>query len=212
MLPFLCTSRRQRSLPGPATKHISYVLHCNALTVSDIVLHMLAIIISAVAVLVSVVSFLFSYRASQRAERRARMPVLCLFPGEAGWQVRNVGNGPALNIIIAQGRGSKQNKDLINLGEGVVSSEVWLNPVHLRPMSAGDIQSVPWKYQTSGIGISYRDSLSFPYTMKTSKIGSSVMEGVQIPEWPHTDWVQLNEIHRMTPGAVWAQRPERQAK
>jgi hypothetical protein len=173
---------------------------------------MAAILISAIAILVSVVSFLLSYQASQRAERRARMPVLCLFPGDVGWQIRNVGNGPAINIIIAQGRGSKQGNRLINLGKGVASSETWLNPIHLRPMSAGDIQSVPWKYQTSGIGISYTDSLSFAYTMKMSEVGSRVMEHVQIPEWPHADWIQLNGIEKITPGASWAQRPERQAE
>lgn len=139
------------------------------------------------------------------------MPVLCLFPGQSGWQIENIGNGAALNIVIAQGRDRGQQNGYISLEQDVASSETWSNPIHLRPMTAGGVQPVPWNYRTTGIGISYTDNLGFSYTARMSEIGSRVMERRQIPQWSPTEWAQLGDLKGKAPGAIWAQVPGRPA-
>jgi hypothetical protein len=55
------------------------------------------------ALVVSVASFVISFLAARATERRARMPVLVfVYTFEKGWKIRNVGNGPALDVVVAQ--------------------------------------------------------------------------------------------------------------
>ena len=57
-------------------------------------------------------TFVVNYRASAAAERRGRMPVLVFRQRTAsGVVVDNVGNGPAMNIIFAQGRANDSSTD-----------------------------------------------------------------------------------------------------
>jgi hypothetical protein len=82
---------------------------------------MLATTVSIVAILLSGVTFGLSYRASRAAEQRARIPVLVfVYDGAQGWLLRNVGNGPALNIEVAQ---------KVVRGERAGS---WINPCEFR--------------------------------------------------------------------------------
>ena len=63
--------------------------------------------VAGVAIVVSLCTFVLTYRASRQAERRGRMPVLVVFPEANGWRLENIGNGAALNIVIAQGHGPR---------------------------------------------------------------------------------------------------------
>jgi hypothetical protein len=150
------------------------------------------------------------------------MPVLVVLPDPdgGGWRLENIGNGAALNIVIAQGRGDA-NDGLIELrGErarrhrGVAPGESWCNPIHLRPMRAGTSQTVDWPFHTSGVGITYTDALSFPYTVRTSRRGSRLTEQRCIPDWPDDEVVQLSAVEGLDPDqlsakaqAPWGPRP-----
>jgi hypothetical protein len=183
-----------------------------------------ATVIASVAILVSLGTFVWTHRASKDADRRGRMPVLVLFPVDgAGWRLENIGTGAALNIVIAQGRGAEATGGLIELrGEvarrhdGVAPGETWCNPIHLRPMSAGSGQTVPWRFSSSGVGISYTDALGYPYTVRTSKRGTRLTEKLCLPDWPHGEWEQLSAIEALSPNGLrakeqvpWGVRPER---
>lgn len=61
---------------------------------------MLSTVVSVVAVVVALVSFVVNYRSAMAADRRGRMPVLVLFRTPTGIQLTNVDNGPALNIVV----------------------------------------------------------------------------------------------------------------
>jgi hypothetical protein len=61
--------------------------------------------LSSTALLVSVVTFALNYLHSRKSAVRARKPVLVFeYDGDVGWVLRNVGAGPALNIVVAQKR------------------------------------------------------------------------------------------------------------
>ncbi|CAM5716140.1 hypothetical protein SVIOM74S_09461 [Streptomyces violarus] len=84
---------------------------------------MLTILISVLAVLVSVGSLAVAYTSS----RRSHMPVLQFMwdsgqggTGEPKWWLVNVGTGPATNIVVAQ-------TEKTGLKRGL-NGEVWFNP------------------------------------------------------------------------------------
>ena len=58
------------------------------------------------ALVVSLLSIAISAFASRRTDLRARMPVpVFVYHTQTGWILRNVGNGPALYVIVAQKAG-----------------------------------------------------------------------------------------------------------
>lgn len=172
-----------------------------------------ATVIAGIAIVVSLSTFALTYRASRQAERRGRMPILVVLPevNGLGWRLENIGQGAALNIVIAQGSGSQANGGLIELpGEkarrhnGVAPGETWCNPIHLRPMSSGGCQTIRWPFRTTGVGITYTDALSYPYTVRMSRRGSRLTERRCIPEWPHEEVVQLSAVEALAPDQVSA--------
>jgi hypothetical protein len=62
---------------------------------------MLSSIIAAAALVLSLFTFWLAQRSARDSERRARMPVLVFVYDDGRWLLRNVGNGPALNINTA---------------------------------------------------------------------------------------------------------------
>jgi hypothetical protein len=58
-------------------------------------------ILSVAALVLSAITFVLAYRATLTADRRSRIPVLVFVYDNGSWILRNVGNGPALNIIVA---------------------------------------------------------------------------------------------------------------
>lgn len=146
---------------------------------------MAANVLSAVAILVSFVSFVISFHASRTADRRARMPVLVmkrLATDESGLNqilFTNVGTGPALNIIfglgeVVKGAGSKQ------LQKGV--REPWFSPLHLYPIPPGGQLKVLHPQTSSLLGAMYTDALGNAYTVKASQYGTLTLEKKHLPE------------------------------
>jgi hypothetical protein len=154
----------------------------------------MAVIVASVAAAISLGSLLYAIRA----ERRARMPVLVLFPAERdSWSVENVGKGPALNIVIAQGRGTHDRDGSIELRRKGRVGETWCLAIHLRPTGAGQRQLVPWPFSDDGVAVAYTDAFGHYYITKTSRHGTRICEGRRVP-WNDSDVVNLSDIE---PGA-----------
>ena len=69
-----------------------------------------AVVISAVSVTIALASLVVNLWLTHRGTVRARKPVLVFVddPEQSCWVPRKVGNGPALNVLVAQrqdGRG-----------------------------------------------------------------------------------------------------------
>jgi hypothetical protein len=148
---------------------------------------MLATAISIAAILLSAVTFGLSYRASGAAERRARIPVLVfVYDGPRGWLLRNVGNGPALNIEVAQ---------KVVRGERAGS---WINPVRVPPVGRDKEALLSWLGDDSshGLGAVYEDFLSADegaagriYTVTCGNDRNAIKPGRHLPEWPESEIV-----------------------
>jgi hypothetical protein len=103
-----------------------------------------ALLISTVSVTIALASFVVNLWLNQRAAVRGRKPVLVFVddPKEGCWTLRNVGNGPALNVLVAQ-----RNKG------------TWFNPVLVPPFGRDSSFPLTWLGRTNsdGVGVSYTD-------------------------------------------------------
>jgi hypothetical protein len=63
-----------------------------------------ATVISIASVAIALASLTVNFGLARRAAVRARKPVLVFVdePARGAWVLHNVGNGPALNVLVAQ--------------------------------------------------------------------------------------------------------------
>lgn len=100
-------------------------------------------ILSVIAIAISWTMFKLTARASIR-------PVLAFeYPADEGWKVKNIGSGPALNVLIAQKEHGK-----------------WINPVRIPPMSKDGSLILTWCLHDNvrGLGALYEDVDGRKYT------------------------------------------------
>jgi hypothetical protein len=147
--------------------------------------HVTTDLLAVAAVAISLVSFVVNFWAASAADRRGRMPVLVmerLAVDEAGGNhilLKNVGNGPALNIIFGlaeevEGAGSKQLRKRVR--------ERWFSPLHLRPIPPDGDLDIAHPETSNVLGATYTDALGNKYTLKTSQYGTKVLEGRHLPK------------------------------
>lgn len=130
----------------------------------------ISVVISVAALVLSAATFGVSLWVGHRATVRARKPVLAFVddPATDCWTLQNIGNGPALNVFVAQ----RQD------GE-------WFNPVRVRPMAKDQVQALEWlgRVNETGLGAEYADAEGQVYT---STVGGEVLrtyEGRRLPDW-----------------------------
>ncbi len=127
--------------------------------------------LAAVAILVSVCTFGLSFWFTWRASIAVKRPVLVfVYDGSIGWLVRNIGGGPALNIVVAQRR---------------VGGE-WFNPVRVPPFARDSELVLRWLGQvnTTGLGATYTDYEGRPYTSTCGDDLSLTFRGTRFGPWP----------------------------
>jgi hypothetical protein len=128
-------------------------------------------VLAAVAIVVSVTTFGLSFWFNWRGAVAGRRPVLVFdYDGSVGWAVRNIGNGPALNVIIAQKR---------------VGGE-WFNPVRVPPLAKDVTMVLPWlgHVNTTGLGATYTDYDERDYTSTCGHDLSHSTRGRGFGPWP----------------------------
>jgi hypothetical protein len=131
-------------------------------------------VLSSTALLVSIVTFTLNYRHTRRSAVLARKPVLVFeYDAHRGWLLRNVGAGPALNVIVAQ---------------KPVGGD-WLNPVRVPPLSRDGSFALEWlnHANTTGLGASYTDTEQMPYTSTCGDDLSEVISGTIFGPWPEAE-------------------------
>jgi hypothetical protein len=175
---------------------------------------MASTLIAVAALVVSFATFVVNYRWSQRAERRARMPVLVFRDRhESDVTVANIGSAPAMNIIFAQGRPATPGGDSIALTDG--AHESWFSPIHLRPLEPdGAVKVACWREH--GLGLTFTDVFDNTYAVKASDYGMRLFEGPgHLPAWSmrgeakYPDELSTEErdgLRRGLPAGEWAVR------
>ena len=141
-----------------------------------------ATVIAIVSVAIAAVSFFVNYWVGQRAAVRARKPVLVFVddPQRECWVLQNVGNGPALNVCVAQ-RQSGQ----------------WFNPVLVPPLAREASLPLTWlgRINTTGLGATYSDFEDRRYTSTLGDEHSRTYDGDQLPSWRDDEIRRYWQLH-----------------
>jgi hypothetical protein len=127
--------------------------------------------LSSTALLVSLITFALNYRHTRQSAVLARKPALIFeYDGELGWILRNVGAGPALNVVVAQKR---------------VGGD-WFNPVRVPPLSKDGRFTLEWlnHVNSTGLGATYTDTEQLAYTSTCGNDLSKVAKGTLFGPWP----------------------------
>ena len=112
--------------------------------------------VALAAIIISLISFALSFLQNLRSERSHIRPMLAVvYDGETGWRLRNIGNGPALNIVVAQRR----------------RDEEWIRPVRIPPLQAGTDFHLKWlgHDNVDEIGTAYEDFQGREYSSTCEK-------------------------------------------
>jgi hypothetical protein len=129
-----------------------------------------ALAISLVSVTLALASFVVNLVVGHRAAVRARKPVLVFVddPEAECWVLRNVGNGPALNVVVAQRAAPR-----------------WFNPVRVPPLGRETSFPLTWlgRVNVSGLGATYGDFEGRRYTSTLGAEVSRAYEGERLPRW-----------------------------
>jgi hypothetical protein len=145
-----------------------------------------ATVISIASVAIALASFIFNYGLAHRAAVRARKPVLVFVddPAQGAWLLQNVGNGPALNVLVAQRQ------------EGQ-----WFNPVIVPPLSTESSYPLTWlgRINTTGLGVTYTDFEDRRYTSTLGGERSRTYEGNRLPHWLDGELRRYWEFDRVQP-------------
>jgi hypothetical protein len=141
-------------------------MNLGTLEIKDIV----SAVLASTALIVSVLTFALNYRHTRRTTVLARKPVLVFeYEGNRGWVLRNVGAGPALNVIVAQ-------KPV---------GESWFNPVRVPPISKDGEFVLRWldHVNSTGLGATYTDFEALSYTSTCENDLSAVHSGTLFGPW-----------------------------
>lgn len=94
-------------------------------------------------------------------------------PGD-GWQVQNIGAGPALNIVIGKKEGG------INSSNGR-----WIEPVRIPPLKKDGSFSLHWdpENNTHGLGATYEDMWGRRYTTTCGRDLNTIRRGMRLRKW-----------------------------
>jgi hypothetical protein len=125
-------------------------------------------VISIVALLVAVVSFALPFWHTWRSHKAEIRPILVfLYDTERGWHIRNVGGGPALNVLVARRQ----------------PPEEWRSPVRVPPVSNSDSFQLKWMKHTNidQLGASYEDFEGRAYSSICRKDLAAVEERNVLP-------------------------------
>jgi hypothetical protein len=126
--------------------------------------------VSLWAFIISILALLISWYTSQRSAVSGRRPVLVfVYDTEKGWRVRNIGNGPALDIVIAKKR----------------IGGAWFDPVRIPPLPADGEFALTWCRFVNdvGLGATYFDIAAMPYSSKCGNDLSVTEPGRMLPAW-----------------------------
>jgi hypothetical protein len=128
--------------------------------------------VSLAALLVSIGSCTLSYDLSRRVAITSVRPVLTFqFDVNKGWSVRNVGNGPALDVLVAM-----KSDD----------SSDWAHPMRIPPLSKdGEFGLQEWEVYINArtLGATYSDIQQRTYTTTCTDDLSRIHEGNAMRTW-----------------------------
>ena len=136
--------------------------------------------ISAAALVLSFVAVTASIYFSRVGLQTTVLPTLVfVYDADQGWSLRNVGNGPALNVIV-----SHQSHE----------AQGWLEPTRLYPLRVGEEIPISWVgHNPDKLAVSYSDTHNRQYTSVTDEDLTEILTGRALPVWKESEILRLWE-------------------
>jgi hypothetical protein len=151
----------------------------------------ISVVISGIALVVSIVVYVDNRRRASEAARLGRRPALVFAwdHEQQHWQLSNIGNGPALDVVIVQR----------------IDGE-WAHPLRMPELSVNSCSVVPRRWleqwhRDPGLAARYRSVTSEPYMTRTGNDVSTIAEGWD--ELPARLWDEIEphwRYRRPAPG------------
>ena len=130
--------------------------------------------VSVAALVVSIISFSLTYGLSMKSAVTSVRPVLIFeYTQQDGWSVRNVGNGPALNVLVAM---KDENSD-------------WKVPVRVPPLQKDGRFSLHWvgHLNVRTLGVTYMDIAERMYSSICTDDLSTTYDGNKLKPWVESE-------------------------
>ena len=130
--------------------------------------------VSVAAFVFSLVSFGFTYTLSTRSAVTSIRPVLVFeYTAETGWSVRNVGSGPAMNVLIAA---RTEGPD-------------WHQPVRVPALQRDGHFVLSWIGHSNvrTLGATYMDIADRQYSSTSTDDLSQTTEGNALKKWAESE-------------------------
>jgi len=135
------------------------------------------LVVSLFALAFAMVSFVLSFAQTMLARRAEIRPVVAIVYSEHdGWVVRNIGGGPAMNIVVAYSWDEKVSRR-------------WGQPVRIPPLAVGSEFALKWIGHSNvrAIASSYTDFEGRKYSSVCENDLSQLVEGDTLPDWPSAE-------------------------
>jgi hypothetical protein len=127
---------------------------------------MTEVIISVAALVISLLSLVFTVLYSRRSLRISVAPILIFSRDQQkGWLLENVGNGPALNVVVYNG-----------------DMKEWEKAVRCYAIANKSNIDLPWVVHPGQLGATYEDVIGNQFTSYTKDDLTSIKKGKSI-EW-----------------------------
>ena len=131
-------------------------------------------VISLVALTLSIVATISSIYFSNIGMKTNVLPTLVfVYDSDEGWSVKNVGNGPALNVVVTH-QDHGENK--------------WKDPTRLYPISENDVVYIAWVGQNPDkLMATYTDVHNRLYSSLTDEDLTTINDDDVSQPWKDTD-------------------------
>ena len=130
--------------------------------------------VSVAALVFSLASFGFTYALSARSAVTSIRPVLVFeYTAQTGWSVRNVGSGPAMNVLVAaRAEGSD-----------------WHDPVRVPALQRDGHFVLSWVGHSNvrTLGATYMDIADRQYSSTSTNDLSQTTEGNTLKKWTESE-------------------------
>lgn len=146
------------------------------------------LLIALVALVFAIISFGISFAHTIHARRGEIRPVVAIvYSEEGGWVVRNIGGGPAMNIVVAESSDAEGNRE-------------WRKPVRIPPLAVGGEFSLGWIGHSNvrAIGAAYTDFEGRDYSSICEDDLTRLVMGKVLPDFPPRevgrDWWEADAV------------------
>lgn len=127
-------------------------------------------VIATLSLILSALALVITYVVSRNTERATARPVLVFsLRSEGVWQLQNVGNGPAVSILVGE-TGREQQ---------------WFNITNCYPLAAGASIDLPWLRSANELAVVYTDIFQRQMTTHCASNRNTVSVTNEHPDWRH---------------------------